>query len=182
MVVVAISGMPGAGNSTVAKALAKKLKLKYFSLGKYFKEHCNENVKETEKAIKVMETSKGSSAEFHHSVDNITSSLAHEGDIVIEGKLAIHMAGSKANVKIWLKALPEVRAKRYAQRDGIGLDKAMKELRVKEKMERDMWKKIYGFDYFTQEQKADIVIDTSDRTIDEIIGIILRNMSSGYKE
>ena len=44
--------MPGAGNSTTGKLLAKRLKLKYFSIGRYFKDHAKSAQKETEKAIK----------------------------------------------------------------------------------------------------------------------------------
>ena len=39
MVVIVVSGMPVCGSSTAAKKLAKKLRLKYFSVGKEFKKH-----------------------------------------------------------------------------------------------------------------------------------------------
>ncbi len=182
MTVIVISGMPGAGSSTVGKLLSKKLKLKYFSIGQYFKEHAKSAQKETEKALQVLETKKGTSADFHHSIDKFAVSLAEKGEIVIDAKIGIRMLKGKADLNVWLKALPETRAKRYVKRDKTSISQAMKQMQDKEAIERKIWKKMYGFDYFSQEKEADIVIDTSDKSPEEIVDIILRNLEGGYRE
>ncbi|MAH43258.1 hypothetical protein CL614_06115 [archaeon] len=182
MSVIVISGMPGSGNSTVGRLLAKKLKLKFFSVGKHFKDHEKTAKKETERALKLMKTKKGSSSDFHHGIDNLVISLADKGDIVIEGKIAIRMVGDKADLRVWLKALPEVRAQRYSKRDKTNSSQSAKNLEEKERIERKVFKDVYGFDFFAQEKNADNVIDTSDKTPDEIVDIILRNLEGGYKE
>ncbi len=182
MVVIVISGMPGSGNSTVGRLIAKKMKLKFFSVGKYFKDHEKTAKDETEKALKLMRTEKGRSSDFHHGIDNLVISLAEKGDIVIEGKIAIRMVSDKADLRVWLKALPEIRAQRYSKRDKTNSDKSSKNLEEKEKAERKVFKEVYGFDFFIQEKDADTIVDTSDKTPEEIVDIILRNLEGGYKE
>jgi cytidylate kinase len=176
MVVIVISGMPGCGSTTTGALLAEKLGLKFFSAGSYTKQIARDEEKidgkETERIIHFWNTIRGKSSKHHMSVEELQKQLVKEGDIIIESKLGIHFL--EADSKVWLKAPEEVRALRYVKRDGISLADAVSFLRKKESAERDNWKRIYDFDYFSQEKEADIVIDTSDKTPEEIVEIIIK--------
>jgi CMP/dCMP kinase len=178
MPVIAISGQPGCGSSTTAQMLSDRLNLKFFSLGKWNKEQLHiiegrETGSETKNSIEMWQNKKGSSKGFHHESDMMQKEIAAKGNVVIDSKLAIHMLKDLADLKIWLKVDFKVRAKRVAKRDGVSQKIAAEMLGEKERLERDSWKKIYGFDYFEEEKEADLVIDVADKEPGVILDIIM---------
>ncbi|MBI2579202.1 MAG: cytidylate kinase family protein [Candidatus Aenigmarchaeota archaeon] len=175
MPVIVISGQPGCGSSTTAKLLAKKLRLKHFSVGDYNKSHVRKG-RETEKSIVMWKTRKGASKKFHIDSDALAKEYAKKGNIVIDGKLQIKLAKGFYDFSVWLKAPKKVRAERYARRDKITLKEAEKKLREKEKLERKNWLRIYGFNYFSQQEEADLVLDTADKKPEKVVEIIIRKL------
>lgn len=178
MPVIVISGQPGCGSSTTAKLLAKKLKLKHFSVGDYNKSHANIQTKETDKSITFWKTRKGSSKKFHIDSDEIAKSYAKKGNIVIDGKLTVRMLKGFYDLSVWLKAPRNIRAQRYAKRDNTSIREASQKLTEKEKLERSNWLRIYGFDYFVQEKEADLVVDTSNKKPEEIVDLIIKRLKA----
>lgn len=171
MVVIVVSGMPGCGSSTSAKLLAKKLNLDFFSVGDFNKGHMK-NKMETDRSISMWKTEKGASVKFHNQSDDMARKAAVKGCVVVEGKLAVRMVKQR-DLSVWLKAGKNVRAERYAERDGTSFEEAIKRLNEKERLEKENFKKIYGFDYFDQEREADIIINTSDKTPEQITDMII---------
>lgn len=171
--VVAISGPPGVGSSTTGELIAKKLKLKFFSVGKYFKKFSKEE-KEDKAALQLLKTKFGSGRELHENMDRMQIEKAKRGNIVIESTLALHFLKDVANYKIWMEASLKTRAKRTAKRDKIPFEKALKEMKKRQGMERKLFKKIYGFDYFNEKKDANFVIDNSNLTINQTVNKILK--------
>src|SRR3989338_7114459 len=182
MVVIVISGMPGCGSSTTAKLLAKKLKLKHFSLGSLNKSQIEKLSRkkpetETERSIAMWKNKTGGSAKFHMDSDEFTKKVAKRGNVVIDAKLGITMLDRLYDFSVWLKAAKAMRIRRVAERDKISVSDAKKRLEQKESMERKNWKKIYGFDYFSQAKQADLIIDTGKHMPEEIVKIIIKEMN-----
>lgn len=178
MPVIVISGQPGCGSSTTAKLLAKKLKLKHFSVGDYNKSHVKTGAGETEKSILMWKNKRYASRKFHLNSDELAKRHAKRGNIVIDGKLQIRLSSGSYDLGVWLKAPKAVRAERYSKRDGIPAKDAARKLAEKERLERDNWLRIYGFDYFSQEKEADIVIDTSRKSPERIVKLIIKRLSA----
>ncbi len=180
MVVIAVTGLPGAGSSTIAKLLAKKLKLRYFSPGEYFKSHSRKKT-QTERVLSVFQSGKGKQKLFHKRIDEMQIELAKKGNVVICGKLSIVMLKNIADYKVWLECSIEGRTRRTAKRDKIGLDLVKEKIRQREKMEMEEWKKDYGFDYRRQREMADIVVDSTKLIVEQTVDKILKFMKSAQK-
>lgn len=170
-VVIAISGPPGSGSTTIAKKIAERLKLGYYSIGKTFKSYSKKE--ESEAALEVWEKF-GKNKDFHEKLlDKGQIEKAKKGNIVICGKLSIFILKDLADYKIWIDAPLNVRARRTATRDGISFNQALNRIRKKERIERDFWKKIYKFDYFDQKSKANFVLDNSKLTVEKAVNKVL---------
>lgn len=177
--VIVVSGPPGAGSSTVARNIARKLNLKYFSVGKLHKQFFKGWKKEEAKAaLEVWKTHIGASDRTHRDRDALQIEIAKKGRVVICSKLGIHFLKKLSKYKIWLDVPLKIRAERTAKRDKISVQEALKEIAQREEIERREWKRIYGFDYFDQKYDADLVLDSSDltvkQTVDKILNFIKR--------
>ena len=173
--VLIISGPPGAGSTTVSKEIAKRLNLDFFSPG-FLQKSLAKGLNQSEAAIKVWKTEKEKTKKTHEDRDALQVALAKKGNIVICGKLSIHFLKKYATFSVWLDVPLDIRARRTAGRDGISFEQAKKDIFEREKIEREEWKKIYGFDYFDQKKEADLVLDTSKITVQETVEAILNKV------
>lgn len=193
MVVIAISGQPGAGSTTTARLLAERMHLNYFSPGRVFKDigrgtlssqFYYEEFKagcdragltipsllasdDTQGTLNLWNTPFGKDARLHKVIDDLQKSIARKGNVVLDGKLSLYMI-REAHKKIWLKASRTKRAQRVYERDGLPLKEAEKMLHERETVERAEWKSMYGVDYWTQEAMAHKVIDTTDKSPSQV--------------
>ena len=120
MVVIAISGKPGAGTSTISKILAKRLGIKYFSPGqKFFKPS---KMNDTNETLDLWKSDKGKSKDFHKRIDDYQRKLAKRGNIVICGKLSIWVLKDLADLKVWLDCDFDERVRRTSKRDKINTE------------------------------------------------------------
>jgi len=167
MVVVAISGLHGAGKSTAAKALVKKFKqLRYVCAGEIFRQLIKEHG---------MTLSEGSRyAEFHPAIDRMIdrriSDAARGGKVLIDARLAGWMA-KKADIKIFLTAPTKVRVMRIARREGRRYRDVYEETIRREKSEAKRFKKFYNID-INDYSVFDLILNTERLTIPEITKIL----------
>jgi len=172
---IVISGPPGSGSSKTSLTLAKKLGLQCFSAGDLFKSYSKQR---KNRALDVWNSDFGKSGEFHQELDEYQKEKAKKGNIVICGKLSIFLLKDLADFKVWIESPLEIRAKRVAKREDIPIIRAIDQIKKREKIERREWKKIYGFDYFDSKNLADLVIDSSDKSVEENVEEILRSMKN----
>jgi cytidylate kinase len=184
---IIISGPPGSGSSSTTRVLAPHLGRPYLIVGDVFKGIENVKIYEAigdkpyyplfqhlckkygvilpERVegnsaiatVNLWKTKIGSDKKLHYALDELQIELARGGNIVIDGKLAIHM----------------MRARRICGREKADAQKLGQALLERETIERRTWGKIYGFDYFDQHKQADIVIDTTSLSVEGTVNQIL---------
>ena len=173
--VITISGLIGSGKTTVAKALAEKLMLRHVQAGMVFREMAKERGMSLQEFSKLAEKDKS----FDRLVDERQKELAKQGNVVIDGRLSGWLID--ADLKIWLKASLDERAKRVAKRENKDYETALKETRERERSELKRYKEIYGID-LNDLSPYDFVINTelwSAEVIVETIKNLVEKMKRG---
>ena len=172
-IVICISGMTGSGKSTVAKKLAAKYGLDYFSGGSALKtlaqdEGYNPDVTgwwETAEGLRFLEQRMGDPA-FDRRIDEKLLELAEQGNVVLDSWTMPWLL--KEGFKIWLEASPQVRAKRVINRDDISIEEAIKALKKKDERTRQIYNGLYGFDLGHDLTPFNLVLATDELDPDEV--------------
>ncbi len=175
--VICISGMAGTGKSTLAKKLAKKYNLHYYSGGDALKElanaeGCNASVEgwwETSEGLRFLERRK-SDPSFDKVVDNKLMEYAVKGDVLLDSWTMPWLLN--IGFKIWLSASIEKRAERIASRDKISPMQAMNVLQEKEGNTKDIYKKLYGFSLGEDFEPFHFILDTDNLNSNEVYHVL----------
>ena len=176
-IVICISGMAGTGKSTLAKQLAKKYHLKYFSGGDALKELAaeqgyNSSVNgwwESPEGLKFLELRK-TNPDFDKKVDQKLLEYADQGNVLLDSWTMPWLV--KKGFKIWLAASVERQAERIAKRDHMTVNDALKALNEKEANTKDIYKKLYGFNLSADFTPFDFILDTDNLTANEVFEIL----------
>ncbi|WP_069807031.1 (d)CMP kinase [Vulcanisaeta thermophila] len=167
MGVVAISGQAASGKTTVARELASRLNYRFVSIGELFRKIA------IERGVSLIELHRIAERDFSidRSVDNACIEEARRGNVVIEGHLAAWILKDIADVKIYLKADVDARARRLASRDGRTYEEALNEIRTREESNRRRYMMIYGID-INDLSIFNLVIDTTYLGINDVVNIV----------
>ncbi len=141
--IVTISGLIGSGKTTLATTLAKKFKLRHISAGLVFRKMAKERGLTLAEFSKLAE----GNAEIDKEVDSRQVQLASKGSAVVDGRLSGWLV-KNADIKIWLKASLEERAKRVGKREGKSFEEALRETKEREASEVKRYREIYGIDLY----------------------------------
>ncbi|AJF60870.1 Cytidylate kinase [archaeon GW2011_AR15] len=171
---IAISGKAGTGKSSVAKLLAGKLKYRHYSMGDIQREIAKK------KGISIAEL--GELEKTDPGIDNMIDERQREigrreGDFVIDSWLSAYFIPDA--YRIFLDGNLEERAKRITKtREAEShrtIEEAAASIRQREQTNRKRWMKFYGFDFLDM-KNYDLVIDTTGKGLDEVFGIIYKNI------
>src|SRR5256885_766329 len=94
-------------------------------------------------------------------------------NVVVDGRIQAHLLAKERIpcLKVLIDAPLEVRARRIAGREKKGVPDAKREIVAREESERIRYKAIYGID-LRDTSVFDFVIDSGEKTPDEIVGMI----------
>jgi len=172
-VAICVCGMAGCGKSTVAKKLAEKYGLRYFSGGNALKalaleagyKTAERGWWETDEGMKFLKQ-RMKDPRFDKKVDEKLLALAKQGNVVFDSWTMPWLL--KEGFKVWLEASPHVRAKRVAGRDGIDVEKTLKVLKEKDERTKVIYKSLYGFDLGNDFSPFNLILDTDELDVDEV--------------
>jgi cytidylate kinase len=176
-VIICIGGMAGSGKSTIAKKLAKKYGLKYYSGGDILKTIAVEEgyhpLKrgwwESEEGMRFLQQ-RQEDLKYDEAVDQRLLAKAKKGNVVLDSWTMPWLLDT--GFKVWLRASMKKRAQRVAKRDGINLETAVKALTNKEKDTKAIYKKLYGFNLGEDFKPFHCILDTELLSTDEVFRTI----------
>ena len=178
MVVVAMSGLHGTGKSTLARALARKFKLRYICAGAVFRQLARERGMTLDGFSRYVERHPA----IDRQIDKRTADAAKEGDVLIDARLAGWMA-KRADVKILLTAPLEIRVRRMAKRDRRSYREVLEETLKRERSEARRFKRLYGIDV-NDHSPFDLTLNTAHlsarenaKVLELAVGLITRGRS-----
>ena len=169
---ITISGKICAGKTSVFRELKKKLAWPTFSSGSYFREYAKKYHLELNNAEE--QTNKRTKE-----VDGMVKDmLSKPGHLLLDAWLGGILADGNPDVlKLLLVANDGVRFKRFAEREHISFEDAKKEVQLRDSSWFEKVKVIHNRSDFFEKEHYNLVIDTSDKSIDGIISIILNKLT-----
>ncbi len=163
---IAISGKSGCGNTSVSTELAKRLNynLINFTFRNLAKEKNMDFWELCELATKTDDIDKELDKR------QVDMALQHK-NCVLGSRLAIWVL-KEADLKVYLYASSEARVKRIFKREGGTLEEKELETSKRDESDTKRYKRIYNIDN-NDTSIADLVINTDDKDIDQIVELII---------
>lgn len=165
---VAISGKSGCGNTTVSTLLAEKLGVKLINYT--FRQLAAEKGLTLAQVIENARTDDS----YDIFVDNHQVELARAEPCVLGSRLAIWML-KEADLKVYLFASDETRAKRILNREGGDLQKIKDFTSMRDSEDTRRYKKIYNIDN-NDYSFSDLIIDTAKFNPEQIVELIIAEL------
>ncbi|MCC5994020.1 MAG: cytidylate kinase family protein [Candidatus Aenigmarchaeota archaeon] len=143
---ITISGRASSGKTTGAKAIVEYLNnkyglgLRYYSTGAIFRELA------AKEGIPIEEFAEKRDDRIDIMADQRTLELAIVGGVVLDGRLTGYIAGNWAELRIFYNPPPEVRARRYAEREGVDYKTALENVRRRDEADERRYKSLYRID------------------------------------
>jgi CMP/dCMP kinase len=181
---IAIDGPAGAGKSTVARAVARALGWEYLDSGAMYRaaalkgsEHTDirfeggrvladgDDVTEAIRtpAVTAASSELASDPEKRKVIIAAQRALVAHGDWVIEGRDAATGIAPDAELKVFLTATPQERARRRAAQEGRPVDEVLREQAARDDADNSL-----GRSVLTPAPGA-IEVDTTGLTLDEVV-------------
>jgi len=169
--IITVSGLAGTGTTSVCQKLKEKLGFEYIYAGAIFRTEAEKMGISIEEFCKHLEKH----PELDKDIDRKIIEFAEEHkNTILEGRLAGWMVYKEdlSALKVLLKVPLDIAAKRVSYRDLVSPEEALKIVEDRDKRDRERYKKLYDID-LADESIYDLIIDTSDKSIDEEVSEII---------
>lgn len=165
-VLVTISGLPGSGTSTLARAVAAALDLEHVDGGQVFRSLAAERGYDVHAFGAVAEADPRIDVEL----DRRLAERGARGDVVLESRLAGWIATNEGldGLRVWVACDPVERARRVARREGSDPDAAAAENAAREASEAQRYLGYYGID-IGDLAPYDLVVDSTSTPVEELV-------------
>ncbi len=177
---ISITGKLGSGKSTVCNILKEKYGYQIFSTGTINREFARSLGITTLELNERLKEDPSLDKEIDGTVTRLSVEKKDE-KLIFDSRMAWHFA--KDTFKIFLTIDPMEAAcrvmknQRGAEEHYESVEDACQGLLKRGNVERERFIQIYGVDYFDH-NNYDLIVDTTSRTPDEIVSIIMENYES----
>lgn len=171
---VVISGSAAVGKTTLAHALAKEFGFKLYNGGDILKEIARQEGYvisgndwwDSDEAIGFMKERKRNPV-FDKQVDEKLINIAKKGSVIITSHTLPWLATE--SITFWLSASQEKRSERMSQRDKITVTDALRIVKMRDRENKKIYKKIYGSNFGDSLEVFDFMINTEILTLDSVV-------------
>ena len=171
---VVISGSAAVGKTTLAHALAKEFGFKLYNGGDILKEIARQEGYvisgndwwDTDEAIGFMKERKKNPV-FDKQVDEKLINIAKKGRVIITSHTLPWLATE--SITFWLSASQEKRSERMSQRDKITVTDALRIVKMRDRENKKIYKKIYGSGFGESMEVFDFMINTEILTLSSLV-------------
>jgi cytidylate kinase len=182
--IITITGIPGAGKSTLAKMLSKRLAMPWFSMGMIRGQMAQARGMTIDEfnALGEKDDSTDKAVDAYHA----KLEQAHS-DFIVEGRMSWHFLPN--SLKIFLDVDENEQARRIftSAKEGSRLDEepytsiddARQAIAKRLASDQKRYKMYYGVDYLDH-SNYDLVIDTTDKTPEQILELILKRLDEKH--
>jgi cytidylate kinase len=178
---ITITGTAGSGKSIIAKTLAKKLGYKHLSMGDFQRELAKEH------NMTILEWGKHEATDKKYDlmVDKKQVKFGQENNhFVIDSWLGAKFIPD--SFKIFLDADIDIRVKRRLiqkrnEENFSEYEETKRSILERQNVNRERWIKYYQFDY-EDKDNYDLIIDTTNLSIEEIIDMIINKIKNTTKD
>ena len=177
---ISITGKLGSGKSTICNILKERYGFEIFSTGTINREFARSLGITTLELNERLKTDPGLDKQIDGTVTRLSIEKKDE-KLIFDSRMAWHFA--KDTFKIFLTIDPMEAARRVmnnqrgAEERYESIDDACAGLLKRGNVERERFIQIYGVDYFDN-NNYNLIVDTTSRTPDEIVNIIMENYES----
>lgn len=176
--IITLGGHHGAGKSTLGARLAEYYEYKRYSTGDFMRGLAMER---GVSIIDIGREAEGDKGVIDAILDNRQRDLGKtEDDFIIDGRLAFHFIPH--GVKIFLTVTPIEAAHRIyadATRQGVEthetIEHTVANIETRRASENDRYMKYYGLHIYDMDL-YDIVVDTSNRTPDDVFELVIQSI------
>lgn len=165
---ITIFGLAGTGTSSAGKALAKRLDYEFKSSGNMFREMA------TDLGLSVYELDELSKTDSKYDLelDNRIKQFGENGEnFVVESRLAWYFIPDSFKIKFICDF--DERIRRVCERDGVEKDIAIEKTNQRENATFYRYKKYYDIEDYTLDSNFDLIIDTTNSNIEEVVETIV---------
>lgn len=174
---VTISGFPGSGKTTLGKLLCKECQTPFFSVGDLRGEYAKIKGITLEE---LNELGKKDQSTDRDADRYQTEWASKKSDFALDGRLSYYFIPD--SIRIFLTVSPEVGARRIFQdqRDDEKIcgtvEKVLEANQKRCQSDLERYAGIYGIDNCYDEGNFDIVIDTTNRNPEQVLGLVKKKM------
>ncbi|HJX05416.1 MAG TPA: cytidylate kinase family protein [Candidatus Nanoarchaeia archaeon] len=178
--IITLSGTPGSGKSSVAKALAKKLGCKFYKAGELRRKYASQHGLTLAELNKQAEKDPASDK----LVDDYMKKMAKsEDNLIVDAVLGFHFFPN--SIKIFLDADAKMRAKRIFERENfeerpINIKEAFMLIEKRQTGDAARFEKLYGVNHLDPNH-FDLTLDTTNNTVEQTVSLIYRFIMSRMK-
>jgi cytidylate kinase len=168
--IITIGGLAGSGTTTAADVLSKKIDIPFISAGSIFRDMAKE------KEMSLIEFSKYAedNTAIDIELDKRQSEIAKNSEnLIVEGRLSAYFV--EADLRIWLLAPLDIRARRVSNRESKSLEVVIEETIIREESEALRYLDIHNID-INNFDIYDLVLNTNRFNPDSIAEIILTTL------
>jgi cytidylate kinase len=171
---IVISGSAAVGKTTLAHALAKEFGFKLYNGGDILKEIARQlgysvtgnDWWDSNEAIGFMKERKKNSI-YDRQVDEKLTNIAKKGNVIITSHTLPWLTPEP--ITFWLSASPQKRSERMSKRDKISIKEALRIVRMRDKENKKIYKKIYGAKFGDGLKVFDFMINTELLSLDSLV-------------